>query len=281
MATANDPKDKSGQCLSVRFINLGVSILPVLWTITTALMNWEQVMLLPPKLIPSPIYWGNFEKVIRSFISWSTCLKLVKEFIDTDRDQRVWTNSVFCPGGIWICTLPFSSTQDHVRINDGYIDHSIHRKDRTSRHMFASWGWTNSYLPITVPSWFGGAFLIFLFYQYFCTIPRSLDENAMLDGATPLRIFFSIILPLSTPILATAVVLTFMSNWNLFLEPYIYLHDVYKYPLAVVLGYDRMAGSLSPFRAAFILFYSLPVVLIFFLLQHYFVKGIQISIIKE
>jgi multiple sugar transport system permease protein len=150
--------------------------------------------------------------------------------------------------------------------------------------MFNSWGWTNSYLPLTIPTWFGGAFMTFLFYQFFLTIPRSLEESAMLDGANTLDIFFRIILPLSKPILATAVWITFFLNWNNFFEPYIYLHTPDKFTMAIVMGHMRPSAAgpnLSPFLAAYSMVYALPAVILFFFLQKYFVQGIQLSIAKE
>lgn len=257
---------------------LVVAILPVLWTLSHALMKGGQSQALPLKLIPDPVYWGNFEGVIRS--------------LDPDRPVLNWfKNSILLTGvnvtgQILLATIAgygFSRFRFRLRkmmfvvLMATMIVPTI-VKIVPQYKMFAGWGWTNTYLPLTLPTWFGGAFLTFLFYQYFCTIPRSLDESAMLDGANQLQIFFRIMLPLSAPILAVAVVLTFVSNWTNFLEPYIYLHDVEKYTMAIILAYDQ---GFSPYKAAYTLFFSFPAVLIFFLLQRYFVKGIQISLLKE
>lgn len=264
----------------IAFLTLSISLLPVLWTLSIAMMNGD-AMLLPPRLIPSPVYWGNFESVIKSLYPGQPVLHWFRNSIFLTVVNVIGQILFSLIAGFGFARFRFRMRRMMYGLMMSTLIIPPIVKIVPQYMMFASWGWTNSYLPITMPTWFSGAFLIFLFYQYFCSIPYSLDESAKIDGASPFQIFISIILPLSLPILATAVVLTFMSNWNLFLEPYIYLHRAEKYTLAVVLGYDRWEKTLSSFRAAFILFYALPVVVLFFLLQHYFVKGIQISVIKE
>ncbi len=75
-------------------------------------------------------------------------------------------------------------------------------------------GWNGSYLPLLVPQFFGSAVYIFLLRQNFKSISRDLDESAMLDGAGPLRILVSIILPQSIPVVATVALLQFFNTWN-------------------------------------------------------------------
>jgi multiple sugar transport system permease protein len=75
-------------------------------------------------------------------------------------------------------------------------------------------GWNGSYLPLIVPPFFGSAVYIFLLRQNFKSIPRDLDEAAMLDGAGPLRILISIILPQSIPVVTTVALLHFFNTWN-------------------------------------------------------------------
>lgn len=77
--------------------------------------------------------------------------------------------------------------------------------------MFLNFGWVNTIMPLVVPKFLAvDAFFIFLMIQFFRGIPRDLDEAALMDGAGPLRIFLRIILPLSTPVLATAAVFSFI-----------------------------------------------------------------------
>ena len=260
---------------------LAVAILPVLWILTNSLLKEGQSQTPPPKFFPNPVYWGNFERVIKSLAPGRPVLNWFKNSILLTV-VNVAGQTIFAT----ITAYGFARFRFRLRrlmfvvLMATMIVPSI-VKIVPQYKMFANWGWTNTYLPLTLPTWFGGAFLTFLFYQYFCTLPRSLDDSAMLDGANQLQIFQKIILPHSKPILATGIVLTFMNNWNAFLEPFIYLHDESKYTFAVILGYSRWGGSLSQFQSAYVIFYSLPVIIVFFLLQHHFMKGIQISILKE
>ena len=91
--------------------------------------------------------------------------------------------------------------------------------------LFYKLGWINTFLPLWVPHWFGGgAFAIFLMRQFFLTLPKDLDEAALIDGAGYFRIFWSILMPLCKPILATLAIITLIASWSDFLGPLIYLN---------------------------------------------------------
>ncbi|MBV7335738.1 carbohydrate ABC transporter permease [Chloroflexi bacterium TSY] len=154
--------------------------------------------------------------------------------------------------------------------------------------MFAKIGWMDSYKPLIVPSFFGGsAFLIFLMRQFFMSIPIDLDEAARIDGASYLRIFWQILMPLSIPVSATAAVLTFMGQWNAFLHPFIFLNTKSKYTLAIGIRYfQSVAGFADDVEPKFHLLMAgsvmmtVPVIVLFFVAQRYLVQGIVMSGIK-
>ena len=99
-------------------------------------------------------------------------------------------------------------------------------------------GWINTYLPLVVPSLFGNAFFIFMLRQFFLTIPEELSDAARIDGASELGILWRIIVPLSTSALAVVALFRFLSTWNDYLGPLIYLNKEKLYPLA--LGIERL-----------------------------------------
>lgn len=145
--------------------------------------------------------------------------------------------------------------------------------------MFAKLHWVNTFLPLTVPAFFGGgAFNIFLLRQFYMGIPRELDEAALLDGATHWHIFSRVILPLSGPALATVAVFCVIGTWRDFMGPLIYLNDPDLQTLEMGLQTFRalnderwnllMSGSVLV---------SIPLIVIFFLGQRFFVKGIQMT----
>jgi len=150
--------------------------------------------------------------------------------------------------------------------------------------LFWKLGWLNTYLPLTVPFWFGSAFFIFLFRQFFMTIPLDLDEAARIDGASYPRIFWSIILPLSGPVYATAFIIEGITQWNSFLRPLIILNQPETYPLSVGLRYFVVSPNdgqpKDQFLMAAAVMMTIPVLLIFFIGQRYFVRGVAMTGIK-
>jgi multiple sugar transport system permease protein len=139
--------------------------------------------------------------------------------------------------------------------------------------------WINTLLPLIVPFWLGGsAFNIFLFRQFFMTIPYELDEAARMDGASNYRIYWSILLPLSKPILATISIFSFIYHWNNFFEPLIYLQNHDKWTMAIgLLGFKGLYATSWNLMMAASTAMLLPLLVLFFMAQRYFVSGIQMS----
>ena len=112
--------------------------------------------------------------------------------------------------------------------------------------LFLKLGWVNTFLPLVVPRFLAvDAFFIFLMVQFFRGIPREIDEAAIMDGCGPWRIYWRIMLPLSTPVLATAAIFSFIWTYDDFLAPLIYLNDMREYtvPLALRAFVDSSGGE--------------------------------------
>ena len=112
--------------------------------------------------------------------------------------------------------------------------------------LFLNLGWVNSFLPLVVPKFLAvDSFFIFLMVQFFRGIPREIDEAAIMDGCGPWRIYWRIMLPLSTPVLATAAIFSFIWTYDDFLAPLIYLNDMrdYTVPLALRAFVDSSGGE--------------------------------------
>src|SRR5262249_5317526 len=100
--------------------------------------------------------------------------------------------------------------------------------------LFRALGWNNTFLPLTVPLFFGGAgFFIFLFRQFFLTIPFEIEDSARIDGAGTFTCFARIIVPLSKPVLGAVAIFTFIFHWNDFVSPLIFLSSQQNYTLAL------------------------------------------------
>ncbi len=142
-------------------------------------------------------------------------------------------------------------------------------------------GWYNTLLPLWVPHFFAGAFNVFLIRQFMKGIPRDLEDAAKIDGCGFLRIYWSIMLPLIRPALATIAILTFMSTWNDFMGPLIYLSDQRLYPLSFGLyALNVDSGSDFGMMMAGSLLMTLPVIATFFFAQKYFLQGLTLTGMK-
>ncbi len=148
--------------------------------------------------------------------------------------------------------------------------------------IFRDFGMVNTLFPLFIRSFFGNAFLIFMLRQFFASIPRELEEAARIDGANVFQIIWNIFVPLSKAAIMTVIIFTFWWVWNSFLEPLIYLNSPDLYPVSLGLNffkdqygtiyYDRMiaASVLS----------MIPLLLVFFFAQRYFIEGIQTTGMK-
>jgi multiple sugar transport system permease protein len=141
--------------------------------------------------------------------------------------------------------------------------------------------WIGTPLPLVVPSFFGSAFSIFLLRQFFLTIPAELSDAARIDGCSDWGIFWRIVLPLSRPALATVGLFTFISHWNEFLGPLLYLNDERTYTLSM--GLQRFVsqhGAEWSLLMAAATVMTLPIIVIFFFAQKTFIQGISTTGIK-
>ena len=148
----------------------------------------------------------------------------------------------------------------------------------------------DTFWPLFLPAWFGGGpFAIFLFRQFFLSIPQDLSDAAKIDGCHVLRFYRSILVPLSIPVMITLSILFFQQSWNELMRPLIYLTSMTKYTVSVGLMFLRtqilaniaqrgeptehllMAGSVIS---------MLPSLILFFILQRYFIRGVIMSGIK-
>ena len=144
--------------------------------------------------------------------------------------------------------------------------------------IFRQLGWIDTLNPLWVPAFFGSAFNIFMLRQFFKQIPMELEDAAKIDGASYLRTFWSVMLPLIKPAIAVIAILTFVGTWNSFLDPLIYLSSPENMTIsyAVQLYAADRAGE-PGLLAAFTMMSMLPVLILFFLAQRYFIEGVTLT----
>lgn len=149
--------------------------------------------------------------------------------------------------------------------------------------LFLNLGWVDTYLPLVVPRFLASdAFFIFLMVQFFRQLPRELDEAAMIDGCSPYKIYWAIILPLSLPAMGTAAIFSLIWVWEDFLAPLIYLNDIKSYtvPLALRLFLDQEGQSVFGQMFAMSVLSLVPVIIFFVAFQKLIVRGIATSGMK-
>lgn len=256
-----------------------IMLLPFFWMVSTSLKPNEQVYLIPPKWIPNPIVWSNYPRAF-SFAPFGLFIKNSLIIAIICVVGVVFSSSLAgysfaklrWPGRdiIFFILLSTMMLPGQVTMIPIFI-------------LFKKFGWINTFYPLTVPTFFGGgAFNIFLMRQFFLTIPYELDEAARIDGASFFRIYTSIELPLSIPVITAISIFTFIGAWNDFMGPLIYLNDSSKY--TIQLGLRMFQADFSADWSALMamsIVTALPCIILFFVAQRYFIQGIVLTGLKE
>ena len=255
-------------------------MLPFYWAAIGSLKRMTEVRQIPLVWWPAILQWINYSDVwnVRFFPNWVansvflTVVATTGTVVSSSLAGYAFARFRF-PGRNLLFTITLATLMlpGYVLLIPNFM-------------LFWQLGWLNTYLPLTVPFWFGSAFFIFLFRQFFMTVPIELDEAARIDGASYPRIFWSIMLPLSGPVVATAAIIEGINQWNSFLRPLIILNRPETYPLSVGLRYfvvnpgDNLPKDHLLMAASIIM--TLPVIILFFVGQRAFVRGVVMSGIK-
>ena len=256
---------------------------PLLWMISTSLKIPEDLYKYPPSLIPRPVAWWNYVDFIARFpvlqAGRNTLFIVVLVEIGVLLSNSLVAYSfarLRFPGREWLFLLVVSTMMipGTVTLIPTYV-------------LFSKFGWLDSFLPLTVPAFFGSAFYIFLLRQFLVGIPKEMDDAARIDGCGFFGIFWRIMLPLTKPALTTVAIFTFMATWGDYFAPSIYLNNQDKMTLAVSIKFWAESPAVQgmnqyPFSwvmgMAFLL--TVPPLLVFFFLQRRFIQGIVFTGVK-
>ena len=256
-----------------------VFLTPMVWTLSTSLKDLGDVLLIPPQWVPDVPRWSNFVDVFQTtpFARYAvntliiTFLSVIGKIFSCSlvaysfaRLRWRGRNLLFI---IMLATLMLPS---QVTLIPQFV-------------MFRNLGWIDTYLPLVVPHWLGGPFLTFLLRQYFMTIPTDLDEAAVIDGASPLRVLWSIVAPQAIPAIVAVTLFHFFFAWNEFLMSLVYVGgNPDLWPLS--LGMQKFAAlyvTRPPLvQASAILAIIVPVV-VFFLSQRAFMRGVVMTGVEK
>ena len=255
---------------------------PFLWTVMTSLKAPSEIYLFPPMLFPSEFQWGNYVEIWRQvplalFLRNSVVItfsSMAGQIVSAALVAYGFARFRF-PGrdALFLMVLSTLMLPNQVTLVPTFI-------------LFRILGWLDSYKPLIVPMYLGGgAFAIFLFRQFFLTIPKEYDEAAKIDGASSLRILVQIIVPMSKPVFITLAIFSFLGSWNSFFYPLIYLNTLDKFTLQLGLQYFRRSanaggGPTEHLLLAAAMVMTLPCIVLFLTLQKYFIRGIASSGLK-
>jgi multiple sugar transport system permease protein len=250
-------------------------ILPFLWLVSTSFKEQRQIFLYPPQWIPNPFRWQNYPEALTQLPFGRYTLNTL--LITALTMVGVLLTSSLAAYGFARLRFPGRDLIFMVLLSALMLPYAVIMIPQYI--MFKYLGWIDTYLPLVVPHWFGGGiFNIFLLRQFFRTIPADLIEASRIDGAGELRIYAQIILPLAGPALAVVAIFTFINSWNDFLAPLIYLSSQDNYTIALGLAtFKGMYATQWHYLMAASTVMVMPIILLFFLAQRYFVQGIVMT----
>ena len=273
-------RDAIRRALAFIVVSLGaiLFVAPFAWMVSTALKT--QLTMYYPNWIPNPAVWSNFHDALTS-APFDVYFKNSAIVTTLSTAGAVLSSSLVAysfarlrwPGrDLWFgVVLATMILPEIVTLIPTYI-------------LFSRLHWTNTFLPLVVPPWLGGgAFYIFLLRQFYRGIPMELSEAAHIDGASELRIWWQIVMPLARPALAAVTIFAFNGAWEDYLHPLIYLSSESKYTLQLGLTTFEGAGGGVPqwnLMMAASIVVMLPVVIVFFLGQRYFIEGVTLTGLK-
>lgn len=253
-------------------------MIPFLWMVSSSLKTIDEIYTFPPQFIPVKLQWNNyveawtllpFDRFFLNSVIVSFCVVLGTLFTSSlagyafGRLRFPGRDKIFL---IYLSTLmiPFA-----VRMIPLYVE-------------MQSFGWIDTLWPLIVPAIFT-PWGTFLMRQFMVTLPKELEDAGRIDGCSFFRVYWSIILPLTKPALATLGIFTFLTSWNDFLWPLIIISslDNKTIPLGLVAFQSRMAMK-TPWELimAAATFSVLPILIAFIFGQKYYVRGIVTSGIK-
>lgn len=272
-------KRLAGSTLIFLVLILGaiISIFPVFWALSTSLKSTSQVFSDPLGWVPHPFEWRNYVHV------WT-----VEPF------GRYIFNTFFVSIVTALGQMLFGALGAYAFARMKFIGKNVFFGMYLSTMMVPPvvtmiplfilmkyLGWINTYYALIAPTVLGTPLGIFLLRQFFLTIPVELEEAAQIDGASVVRIFWRIILPMAKPALTTLGLISFVMTWNNFIWPVIVINsNRYMVLTLAVANFQTQYGSEWNYLMVVVLLTTIPLLVIFILFQRYIINGIQLSASK-
>lgn len=248
-------------------------LFPFFWMLSNALRADAEIFAVPPRLLPSQVQWGNFVQAWsylpfgRFFLNSAVVAAAITAIVLVVSSLAAYAFArlrFVGRGGLFVLYLATLMVPQAVIVIPLFL-------------MMSAFGWTDSYLALIVPMAFS-SFGTFLLRQFFLTIPLELEEAAMIDGASRLRILLTIFVPLARPALGLLTLFTFTGQWNSFLWPLIAVSgpEHATIPLGLTM-FQGQQGTQWNFMMAGAAISMLPGLFLTVLLHRYIFKGIALG----
>jgi multiple sugar transport system permease protein len=263
-------------------------LIPLAFMLTTSVKTEAQLFVWPIKWVPDPIAWGNYVQAftelgriapgltfwrILSNTLFITLLAMTAELVAVSLVAYGFARFRF-PGRnvLFIIMLATMMLPSIITLIPTFL-------------IWRSLNLIDTYDPLTIRIWFGGgAWAVFMLRQFLLSVPKDMEEAAVIDGANAFQIYYMIMLPLIRPALLALGVLIFAGNWNNFMGPLIYLNTTVKFPMIVALKFFQESLSKEAPKWHYMMAMSgvmaAPLLLLFFLAQRYFIEGLQVGGVK-
>ena len=257
-------------------------LFPIFWIFSNSLRSLAEISSWPPRLFPEVARWENYVEVIRDSNALlyfrNTAILMVGNTVGT----LISSSIVAYPlarmnfkGKNLVFALILSTMM--VPTVTTIIPQFI---------LFNHLGWLDSFRPMIIPAFFAFPYNVFLFRQFFMTIPRSLDEAAMMDGCNRWQIFIKVIVPIAKPIFITITVLSCIFWWNELFAPLIFIDSNHLRPLTLgVMQSFRVPGATQltawHLQMAMSVLMAIPPMLLYMFGSKYLSEGIKATGSKE
>lgn len=264
----------------IMLVAAGIMIFPTVWIASSSLKSLVGISAYPPQLIPGELHFENYIEVFTRpqsnmlyylrntliLIVGNTAGTLISSSIVAYPLARMSFAGKKIVFGLILATMMVPST---ALIVPQYM-------------LFSKFGWLNSFLPIIVPAFFAYPYNVFLFRQFYRTIPAGIDESAIMDGCSRWDIFIRMIVPLSRPIFISVGVLSSVYWWNELFIPLIYLDSDMLKPLTTgaLTAFKNLFISLWNVQMAMCMMMILPPMLLYLFAQKHLTEGIKTSGMK-
>ena len=257
-----------------------VMIFPLLWTVSTSLKTLDQLVGTRIVLIPNPIAWGNYAEIF----------KITPILLNLRNTMVIVVCAEF--GAMVVCSMvayafaripfPGRNVMFTLLLSGMMLPGVVQLIPLFV--IFDRLGWINTFLPLIVPRFLAhNPFYIFLMRQFFMGIPQDLSDASRIDGCSEFSTWWRIVMPISTPVLATVGIFTFQGVWNDFLYPLVYLGtDKRLWTMALGLNSLRSyeTAQMTHLQMAFSVMMIVPVMIVFALGQRHIIQGITFTGLK-